>query len=186
MVLNTLNPSEYVNLFNNFNDIKSYQKDVCIYDLGISDDDYKEIMLFCHKELLSSTLIGTANSIKVRNSTKYINRPYIPPISAQEWLAYIFYSKYVITNSFHGVCFSILFKKQFCVILKDYKDARIIELLKSTGLLDRIIIDASAYNIKTILNTSINYNEVELKYKYNIENSKQWLNKALNDDKLCR
>ena len=36
-------------------------------------------------------------------------------LSPQQWLGYINNADYVITNSFHGICFSIIFEKQFYV-----------------------------------------------------------------------
>lgn len=33
--------------------------------------------------------------------------------SPEEWIGYFYYAKYVITNSFHGTAFSILFNKEF-------------------------------------------------------------------------
>lgn len=38
-------------------------------------------------------------------------------LSPQEWLGYISNAEYVLTNSFHGICFSIIFEKQFYVFL---------------------------------------------------------------------
>jgi hypothetical protein len=51
-------------------------------------------------------------------------------------------SKYVITNTFHGTVFAIIFRKQFVTIVQNGKTAeqnnRIIELLQELNLGDRI------------------------------------------------
>lgn len=47
-------------------------------------------------------------------------------------------SKFYITDSFHGVCLSIIFKKDFIVVPRDFKD-RFTSLLNRLGLGDRIV-----------------------------------------------
>ena len=57
-----------------------------------------------------------------------------------QWLKYIHDSSFVITNSFHGVIFCLLFKKQFAVVpLKlEQRNTRIQTILGEFGLEDRI------------------------------------------------
>lgn len=57
----------------------------------------------------------------------------------EEFLGLIEQAEYVITDSFHGAVFSILFEKKFGVILPPKRNMRLIELLKTTGFSDRII-----------------------------------------------
>lgn len=60
--------------------------------------------------------------------------------AVEEALSAIYHSEYITTSSFHAVAFSIIFKKRFWYILKgDATDRRIIDLLTSLGLVDRII-----------------------------------------------
>ena len=60
--------------------------------------------------------------------------------SVQQWLANIKNAKRVITNSFHGIVFSILFKKQFLALLikGSGMNDRLLTLLEKLGLEDRI------------------------------------------------
>ncbi len=57
-----------------------------------------------------------------------------------DWLSHIYYSDIVITNSYHGIVFSIIFEKPFVAILIDKSgmNDRIITLLNRLGLQDRI------------------------------------------------
>lgn len=58
----------------------------------------------------------------------------------RQWLTNICNSKYVITDSFHGLAFSIIFKKQFFVLCADEKKfTRLKSLLDLLGLQDRYI-----------------------------------------------
>ena len=84
-----------------------------------------------------------------------------------EFLRCIYNADFVITNSFHGTVFSILFKKQFYSVYKN--DSRKTNLLDAMGLSNRHIYDFSDIN----LNDVINFDEVNLE-KYSQE-SKDFL-----------
>ncbi len=59
----------------------------------------------------------------------------------QQWLGYFFHAKYVITNSFHGLAFSINLKKDFFVGFlppPSEVNSRLENLLQITGLQNRL------------------------------------------------
>lgn len=58
-------------------------------------------------------------------------------VSPQEFLWYVKNAAYVVTNSFHGTVFSVLYKKRFAVILHKETGNRVSELLDKLGLSDR-------------------------------------------------
>ena len=61
-------------------------------------------------------------------------------LSPEEWLGYFEYAKYVITNSFHGLAFSILFEKDFYIELQKEPataNARMNNILQKFKLEDR-------------------------------------------------
>lgn len=61
-------------------------------------------------------------------------------IKVEEWLQTICYADYVVTDSFHGTAFSIIFKKDFTAITNPLRgNSRFVSLLNSVGLFDRII-----------------------------------------------
>ncbi len=72
------------------------------------------------------------------------------PIGPHEWLGYLENAEYVLTNSFHGICFSIIFEKDFFVdYLKETPistNARIEGMLKQFGLSKRCIDDVEDIN----------------------------------------
>lgn len=59
-------------------------------------------------------------------------------------------AEYIITNSFHGTCFSVIFEKKFFSLTKEHEDMRIISLLRKFGLQDRIIRDPSEVSTQEI------------------------------------
>ena len=58
-------------------------------------------------------------------------------IGPREFLGYISRAKYIVTNSFHGTVFSILFKKPFLAAF-DEKDGRIIKENRKYTLLEKL------------------------------------------------
>jgi hypothetical protein len=81
-----------------------------------------------------------------------------------EWIYYIDNAEYVITNSFHGTIFSLIFKKQFGTILlkRDYVTAneRFYSLFEILNMETRFINDSFS-----ILDTHINWDTVHDKFK---------------------
>lgn len=99
-------------------------------------------------------------------------------VNIQEFLAYFKNSDFVITDSFHGTCIAILFKKPFIAIGNKKRGiTRFESLLKTFNLMDRLI-----YNIDEInseLFTPINYDEVYKILEKEKELSLKWLIDAL-------
>lgn len=81
-----------------------------------------------------------------------------------EWLSKIKNSQLVVTDSFHCVCFSIIFKKQFiCIANKRRGIERLQSLLGELGLTDRICFDYSAETIHSFTTKTIDYTEIDCK-----------------------
>lgn len=57
----------------------------------------------------------------------------------QDFLSYIKYARFVLTNSFHGTVFSILYQKPFCYLGEYQKDPRLYQLLTMTNLTENAI-----------------------------------------------
>lgn len=73
-----------------------------------------------------------------------------------EFLKYIYNADFIVTNSFHGTVFSIMFNKQFYSVYEE--DARKENLLKATGLSDRHIKTFSEID----LNKHADFKDVDL------------------------
>lgn len=77
--------------------------------------------------------------------------------SPQKWLGYFLKAKYIVTNSFHGLCFSINFNKQFFVdfVPTNKRNSRFKNLLELTNLRERLI-----DNIGTNYDKQIDWNNI--------------------------
>ncbi|HEF8786795.1 TPA: polysaccharide pyruvyl transferase family protein, partial [Providencia alcalifaciens] len=100
-------------------------------------------------------------------------------ITVPSWLSYIKNSKLVITDSFHCVCFSIIFNKNFyCIRNKSRGESRLESLLASLGLENRLIYQYDLLD-SHMHNTNIDYQKVNKKLESLKENSLSFLKKAL-------
>ena len=62
-----------------------------------------------------------------------------------EFLSVVENADYVLTNSFHGTAFSLIYEKPFISMLHSETGLRVADLLKETGLTDHILIDIADY-----------------------------------------
>lgn len=107
-------------------------------------------------------------------STGYVKFP-----SVEDWLANIAFSDYVITDSFHGMVFSLIFKKQFVIIGNKKRGiSRYTSVLSKLGLEDRVILDAK---IK-FPTKPINYTEVSCVLERLRNDSLEWLFERLKQE----
>lgn len=84
---------------------------------------------------------------------------YIYP-SVPNWLKGFRDAEFVVTDSFHGMMFSVAFKKQFIVIGNERRGlARFSSFLEKMGLLNRLITSTNKYN-ERMVDDKIDYNEV--------------------------
>ncbi len=97
-------------------------------------------------------------------------------IGPQEWLTLFSNAEYVISDSFHGIIFSILFNKKFLAVVDgQHKNKRAISLLNKLGLQSRIATDDNAENIEE----TIDYANVKAVIADEVEKSVDWLKKNI-------
>ena len=170
------------------NGIKNVFK-VCDPTLLLNADDYtfknkikmkNYILVYClrSKSAFDVEKIASQFNLPIINVSPFklkIKSKFIRTCGPEEFLTYIKNAKYVITNSFHAVCFSLIFKKNFYCLLRDIGDDRAATLLNDLDLSSRII-DAD-FDINQ--SQDIDYNVVEQKMNKIKETSMFYL------DKIC-
>lgn len=108
-------------------------------------------------------------------------RKYKKVPSTIEWLNKILHAKYVVTDSFHGMVFCILFHKQFVVIDNiEGGSERFLCLLEKLNLRDRLCSwqDANEVLVSKLKNV-IDYVRVDERIKFLKENSMIFLKSNL-------
>lgn len=97
--------------------------------------------------------IAKKYGLKIIECTKNI-------ISPIDFVRYIKYAKFVVSNSFHATAFSIIFKKQFYTMASQTeKDCRFIDLLSFFNIQGRVIYD------KIVSYEDIDYHKLDIDQK---------------------
>jgi len=110
----------------------SKSKYIAYYELGYSTSVSERAQEFI------TNLNLPVNNI-YRQEINLVFRKITPYNSISNWLNSIKHAGLVITNSYHCVIFSIIFKRNFIVLSSEYGgNTRLISLLKDLGLSDRI------------------------------------------------
>lgn len=92
----------------------------------------------------------------------------------EEFLSLVKYAEYVVTNSFHGLLFSVQFKRDFAVFSRESGDSKIFEVLDLLGLKQNLIKDT--IHEKLIVK---DYNLVHQRIQTAREKSLEFLEKGL-------
>ncbi len=160
-----LNASEYRSVFTLSNLEKGH---IAAYILDYDsefDKTLKEISNYCKLPVKKIAFSKLPSGIG-----RYISR-FSPTQSVTKWLDNISSSEFVITNSFHGMVFSIIFRKQFLVFMNSERGAaRFKSLLAMFGLEDRLV---SHNQWQTVIDNKIDYNLIESLLM-------DWQNKSIN------
>lgn len=105
-----------------------------------------------------------------------LGKDYIQTADAFELISLIKNAEYVVSTSFHGVVFSILFEKQFCAIGMEKNASRVESLLTKLNLKERIV-----NNFHQLPTTEINYKLVNNELVKLKEQSIKFLHSAIID-----
>lgn len=97
----------------------------------------------------------------------------------KEFLELLMNATIILTNSFHGVAFSIIFRKQFWTLERKGLNRRIADMLDFAGLDNRVLTKA---NVKEInLQEKIDYVDAEKCISLRIKESKRYLKSCLEE-----
>lgn len=99
------------------------------------------------------------------------------------FLELIYHADFIVTSSFHGTAFSLIFRRPFISIAPppSHNDERITSLLKNVGAEEQIVYNDG--NLPEKLHLSVDYSHIEPRLESYINESKDYLKKALG---LCQ
>lgn len=142
-----------------------------IYKLQVNENIYK----LAEKIAKEKGLIIYEIGFKPWKSKKGIN--YLEIIGPEEFLGLFEAADYIITNSFHGTVFSIINQKSFLTVPHRSVGQRMIDLLESLDLADRLIYSSEHLTPKLI--NKIDYQCVNNKLETRKDVSKRFIQEAL-------
>ncbi|MBQ8248241.1 MAG: polysaccharide pyruvyl transferase family protein [Lachnospiraceae bacterium] len=123
------------------------------YNDVISEEVEKEPYIFVYGFQTTNEIVEAVNTISKKLGIRVINgspnkirlvgveqaKDYGPDM----FLSYIKNASFVVTNSFHGTAFSIIFKKQFVTIAHTTRGKRMKDILEKLGLSERLWKDSA-------------------------------------------
>jgi len=121
---------------------------------------------------------STCNSRKEfhKNPERFV----LPPVT--QWLQSFMDAKFIVTDSFHGCVFSIIFNKPFIAIGNEGRGlTRFISLLKVFKLENRLMLKSSELT-DTLIFSDINWDQVNEIIKLEQARSTEFLNKNLKSE----
>lgn len=140
----------------------------------------KEKYIFVYYIRESKELLKYASELSKRTGYKIVNAKnsidFFMKCSPNDFLAWIYYAEFFITNSFHGTVFSLLFNKKFAIELDNGKSVN----NRSKELLELVNIDRtlSLEKIDSI-KEEIDYTAVEEIISHERETSMNFIKNAL-------
>lgn len=151
--------------------------------LALKEMPKEENYIFCYETEYSKPLREAAYQLAKREGLKIIGLSMEKndwslsafAIGPKEFLGYIFKAKYVFTNSFHGLAFSILFHKPFYVYRHSSVGTRIEDLLESLYLTKHLASPNYSFNI----HEEIDWNNVDRLLEIYKKKSIEFLNQSL-------
>lgn len=115
--------------------------------------------------------------VELRYNKRLFSKGHIQILSAgiEDFLSLIYNARYVITNSFHGTIFSILFEKNFYTVKINGVNSRIENILNITELNNRCIENVSEIDLKE----KIDFKNAKDKIEKEREHSQEFLRNIL-------
>jgi len=129
---------DYISLCDKVIDLKKQVFCYFVNACSQSEVDFKKMIRWQKREGMTLHLVCSAG---YNDSVKYFPHHMLHADRIEEWIYQLACSKYVYTNSFHGMVFAIVFKKPFLVVpVRENAgmNDRIVTVLGSLGLESRI------------------------------------------------
>lgn len=179
-------------------DIASYEEAVALskrvetepylfaYILDVTEEKFNAVKQAAKAKGLSYRIAIDGLGNKAELNKQLGNDPnIITNLRIEDWLYYIKNASFVIADSFHGFCFSIIFKKQVIAFVNAHRGkARFDTISEAAGLEEYVVESVDDIAKRGLLEKEIDYTQVDAKLAPLLDFSRNWLKKALTDRKL--
>lgn len=149
------------------------------------NEKYLFVYDFDNNDLIKEIALKIANEKNLKIYTVFksdYSDKCIKNIGPLDFITYIKNAEFIISNSFHGTAFSLIFEKDFCVVNRQEKiNTRMRDLLSDLEL-DSRLVDKS-YDISEI-SKNIYYDKVSKILNDKVEYSKLFLKSAIYNEEL--
>lgn len=158
---------------------------VLAYILDPTEEKIDAVKFIAGKKHLPYRIIVDGQNDFVTLKKQADDENVVGPVEIADWLKYFYCASYIVTDSFHGFCFSIIFRKNMTVIPNKMRGlTRFDSLAKSSGLSDRLVYSFAQLQESTQWAQEIDFDQVKKSMASEIEFSFLWLKNALEMRKL--
>ena len=149
------------------------EKYILVYALGGHFDELNDL---AHK--IGGKIGAKVAAITLSNVYKKVDYK-ITTATPEDFVQLVFNAEFVVTNSFHGTCFSIIGETPFYSVYFDSNPKRVEDLLNKYGLSKRLVKIDADYNVTAICIDDIK--SANKKIEVDRQDSLKWLEDAIND-----
>ncbi|KZX11062.1 polysaccharide pyruvyl transferase family protein [Methanobrevibacter curvatus] len=168
------------------------KNDNILNELKLKKDDYVFVFTLEHNE----EIFKIADEFSKNNGFKVVfNRPVkrfenqvksVPFVDPKEFLSLIYNAKYIVTNSFHGLIFSILFNKKFITVPNTETPQRSEEIINILNLNDNLFYSFNDFKKIKSNDFNIDYDKVEEKLEILGAKSLEFLKNSLKHEEKSK
>ena len=109
-----------------------------------------------------------------------LNDAVLGTVGVEDWLYYFENAQFILTDSYHGLCFSLIFHKNFICFGNRLRGmSRFNTLIEITKLGDHMLLNPQDGSLDDLLYRVIDYNAVEQRLDVEKRRSREWLKNAL-------
>lgn len=160
-------PDEYLNLIK---DLKwdKYEY-IYVYLMGNNREAYQYAQILAKEKQLSIIYHTNFSHLTFQGESSITDGP-------REFIHRIYNAQYIITDTFHGTAFSIIFRKRFISFTRGNMSIRLEDFLSGMDLKDRL---AETAEDAVIIDRPIDYDAVGYKINSWVNLSRDWLREAV-------
>ncbi|WP_244331328.1 polysaccharide pyruvyl transferase family protein [[Clostridium] hylemonae] len=151
-----------------------------VYLVGVDKVHRRVIREYCDREQIKLISIPHAQGHYKKEDEKFAHIK-LYEAGPREWISLIENADMVFTDSFHGLCFSLLLHRQFVVLDRtDTSGRKTVNNNRQQGLLEKVGLlehktNASLDNFEKILNKEIDWSYIDEQLRIQREHSLQYL-----------
>jgi len=155
--------------------IPKFKKYLLFYNMGnreLAESVAKEVAK--NKDLKIVEISSGGKSIR-----RVFNHQYLGNVGPREFFGLIQHADFVVTSSFHGTAFSLVFNKQFYAIPNPPANSRMEDLLSRIGIANRLIPSLKDLGKRDVSNDFIDYSEVNKSLELERQKSINFIERSL-------
>lgn len=148
-----------------------------------------EMVRHISKNFTNENAIAVSDVGRVNDDGYKWSFPTLEKVKVEEWLAVIKNCDFFLTDSFHGVCFALIFHKQFAVTFDKTQWRgleRIVSILEMFGLRDRLVSNLQDVKDRHFETNQIDYEKISRLIDAKRADSLTWLQDAIAERKAYK